>query len=86
MIIGEHPGNDSCLIIASYAERARKAAADLEETITFWCPAEGKHAYTQHRDGKPAWCNACGFSADGTAQKDMCNHDEWMAEHGFKEG
>lgn len=39
------------------------AAARLDELIFKNCP--GPHLYRQHRDGKPPWCNACGYTAAG---------------------
>lgn len=39
------------------------AAARLEALIAGHCP--GPHAYTQHRDRKPPWCNVCRYTAAG---------------------
>jgi hypothetical protein len=39
------------------------AAARLEDLIASHCP--GPHAYVQHRDRKPPWCNACRYTAAG---------------------
>lgn len=42
---------------------ARRVLADA---IREACPAGHSHAYVQHRDGRPAWCEACGYHEDGT--------------------
>jgi hypothetical protein len=41
----------------------QSARMDLEVAIAQACP--GPHQYTQHRDGKPPWCNVCGFTGEG---------------------
>jgi hypothetical protein len=52
--------------IASMAQAAIEAQHDLADAIREACPAGHSHAYVQHRDRKPAWCEACGYAEDGT--------------------
>ena len=40
---------------------ARQALADA---ILRACP--GPHSYVQHRDGREPWCQACGYTAQGS--------------------
>lgn len=44
-------------------ETRRKVAAALLEGLEPEKPYCGEHEPVQHRDGKPAWCNACGLTA-----------------------
>jgi len=39
------------------------AAARAEEILAKHCP--GPHAYVQHRDRRPPWCEACRRTAQG---------------------
>lgn len=39
------------------------SANRAEELIAGNCP--GPHAYVQHRDRRPPWCRACGYTAGG---------------------
>lgn len=40
------------------------ARLDLADAVRDACPKP--HSYVQHRDGQPAWCEACGYAEDGT--------------------
>ena len=55
---------DPHAFIASLAADAAEAQRDLADAIREACP--GPHSYVQHRDRKPAWCEACGYAEDGT--------------------
>lgn len=69
---------------AARIEIARKAAAVrlaiLADTIREACPAGNSHAYVQHRDRKPAWCEACGYAEDGTLIRADAGGRECQAE------
>lgn len=41
-----------------------EARANLADALIEECP--GPHKPVQHRDFKPAWCEACGYAEDGT--------------------
>lgn len=45
------------------------ARLNLADTIREACPAGNSHAYGQHRDRQPAWCEACGYAEDGARIK-----------------
>lgn len=45
------------------------ARLNLADAIREACPAGNSHAYVQHRNGAPAWCEACGYAEDGTRIK-----------------
>lgn len=51
--------------IASLAAALTDARRDLADAIREACPAGHSHAYVQHRDRLPAWCEACGYAEDG---------------------
>ncbi len=55
----------SNLADAINAQVAKVAAAQavLQGLIAAACP--GTHAPVQHRDRKPPWCTACGYTAQG---------------------
>lgn len=40
------------------------ARLNLADAIREACPKP--HAYVQHRDRQPPWCEACGYAEDGT--------------------
>jgi len=44
--------------ITALARKAIDARLELADAIRAACP--GPHAFAQHRDGRPAWCNTCG--------------------------
>ena len=47
------------------------ARLNLADAIREACPAGNLHAYVQHRDRLPAWCEACGYSEDGTRVREV---------------
>lgn len=50
--------------IELFRARADRAEADLYRAVVNACP--GPHKPTQHRDGNPPWCAACGRTGRGT--------------------
>lgn len=57
------PEGDRTRIHLSQPETRRRVAAALLEGLEPENPYCGEHEPVQHRDGKPAWCNACGLTA-----------------------
>jgi hypothetical protein len=47
----------------------RAALARLQARIAAECP--GPHEYTAHRDRKPPWCDACGYSDVGLHRREV---------------
>ena len=56
-------------VYAALADVALRQPLDvaLGQTVHY-CP---NHAPTQHRDGKPKWCNACGRTTSGIHHDDL---------------
>lgn len=46
-----------------------EARDNLADTLLKECPAP--HRPVQHRDRKPAWCEACGYAEDDTRIKGL---------------
>jgi hypothetical protein len=44
-------------------QKVRAALAKLQISIREQCP--GPHRHVEHADGKPPWCDACGFTDTG---------------------
>jgi hypothetical protein len=52
----------------------RDRLARLQAKIRDRCP--GEHRYVRHRDGKPPWCDACGFTDIGLYRSEVgVSHD-----------
>jgi hypothetical protein len=54
--------------ITELARKAVDARLDLADAIRDACPKP--HAYVQHRDHQPAWCNTCGRGENGVRYHD----------------
>lgn len=54
--------------ITDLARKAVDARLDLADAIRNACPKP--HAYVQHRDHQPAWCNTCGRGENGVRYDD----------------
>lgn len=54
--------------IANRALAVVDARLALVDAIRESCP--GPHLLVQHRDRKPAWCEACGYADDGARIKE----------------
>lgn len=46
------------------------AAANLNLIMLLETSCPGPHKYVQHRDRKPPWCNACGYTGAGFRVKE----------------
>jgi hypothetical protein len=46
----------------------RRGLARPHARLADQCP--GDHQYVQHRDGKPPWCDACGFRDIGLHRRE----------------
>lgn len=49
--------------ITAQARHVADAQIGLSALLLASCP--GPHRYVQHRDGRPPWCRACGYTAAG---------------------
>lgn len=58
-------------LIREFAARVIDAKLDLADLIRSRCPGPGVHAYVQHRDGRPPWCEACGYTESGSIAKEV---------------
>lgn len=54
--------------IQEQAKVLADASRNLDTALFAACP--GPHVYRQHRDGKPSWCKACGYTSAGRLVKD----------------
>ena len=50
-------------VIAEMRAQAVQLQVELDRAVYEACP--GPHLPRQHRDGRPPWCTACGYTASG---------------------